>query len=549
MASKQFSLKLISKKPPPSLRKFSRNQYFPFKMSFLESLCCELLCEITSFLNRPTDLKSLCLVSNAISAVSTRRLYGDLVIPNDVDNTRGIHSTVEALSGSKGIQYVRTLHVGECSLETTRALDRLLAVLCEDSLLRFSYLVSHATRFPTMRQAKHICLYQKKICNLQPGNFLNTLPDLPGQISSRFLRSITELCFYLSRAANEMEVPLTRSEARGVNSPCWPMEMVNSVYLRKLELSFDWVGGKPRLATVFSVHSLPNLTHLRFNECLFEDREVDLTKLPKLTHLVLSDCYNIASGITIPGGTTLKSLELSVGNRDTQIDANDRVFDHGVSSDFPLILNSFQGLEVMIIDAKLSQMSEQICIDLAYAVQRQSGTLRVLICQYGCSELSEILTAYSSLIESIKTCRNLSQLCLEVDPIFNLEEIEELIKSLPSLTLIYLVYLRYLREDPDTVNIFSTAKRLLEEAPASSKLSLFCFRSKWWLRHLFPGDSTEESACFFRPVWQEMRGFEEGPVIETNPKFAKYLIREPEILRKLEPWFVEELEPERWFEG
>lgn len=518
-------------------------------MCFLESLCCELLSEITSFLNRPTDLKSMCLVSNTISAVSTRRLYDDLVIPNDVDNTRGIHSTVEALSGSKGIQYVRTLHVGECSLETTRALDSLLAVLCEDSLLRFSYIVSQATRFPTMRQAKHICLHQKKICNLQPGNILNTLPDLPGQISSRFLRSITELSFSLSRSASEMKIPLTRSELRSLNLPCWPMEMVNSVHLRKLELSFNWGGRKPRLAPVFSVQQLPNLTHLRFNECLFEDREVDLTTLPRLTHFVLSDCYNIASGITIPDGTTLKSLELSAGNWDTQTDANDRVFDHGVSADFPLILNSFQGLEVMIIDAKLSQMSDQICIDLAYAVQRQSGTLRVLICQYGCSEFSEILAAYSSLIESIKNCQNLSQLCLEVDPVFNLEETEDLIGSLPSLTLLYLVYLRYLREDPDTVHIFSMTKRLLEEAPASSKLSLLCFRSKWWLRHLFLGDSTDESACFFRPELQEMRGYETGPVIEIDTKLAKYLVREPEILRKLEPWFIEELEPERWFEG
>lgn len=134
---------------------------------------------------------------------------------------------------------------------------------------------------------------------------------------------------------------------------------------------------------MFSVYPLPNLTHLRFNEWLFEDREVNLTTLPRLTHFVLSDCYNIASGITIPDGTTLKSLELSAGNRDIQTNVNDRVFNHDVSSDFPLILNSFQGLEVMIIDAKVSQMSDQICIDLAYAAQRQSKTLRALICQYG----------------------------------------------------------------------------------------------------------------------------------------------------------------------
>lgn len=103
-------------------------------------------------------------------------------------------------------------------------------------------------------------------------------------------------------------------------------------------------------------------------------------------------------------------------------------------------------------------------------------------------------------------------------------------------------------EDPDTLYIFSMIKKLLEEAPASSKLSLPCFRSKWWLRHLFPRDSTEESACFFRTRLQAMRGYEDRTVIDTDTKLAKYLVREPEILRRLEPWFVEELEPERWFE-
>lgn len=235
-------------------------------------------------------MKSLCLITDTISARSSRRLYGDLAIPNDLDNTRGIHSTVEALNGCKGTQYVRTLCVGECSLENTRALARLIAGLCKDSLLRLSYLIS---------QAIHICLHENKIHNLHPGNFLDIIPDLPGQIPSRFLRSITELSFSLSRAANEMEVHLTRSEIRGVDSPCWLMEMVNSLYLRKSIHSFNWGGPKPRLAPVFFVHSLPNLTQLRFNDCLFEDREMDLTILPKLTHLVLSGCYNIASGLAI----------------------------------------------------------------------------------------------------------------------------------------------------------------------------------------------------------------------------------------------------------
>lgn len=517
-------------------------------MSSLESLCCELLSGMVIYINRPTDLKSLCLVSKTISAVSTRRLYGDLVIPNDVDNTRGIHSTVEALSNSQGIQYVRTLHVGECSLETTRAINRLLLALCENSLLMFSYLVSQGNRFPSVGQIKYICIHQRNIRNLHPGNFFNAIPALPGRITGTFISSITDLSFALTSSADEeMSFPLTVPQIRSIDSPCWPMEMMKSCNLRKLELSFNWRGSRPRLASVFSVHPLPKLTHLRFNECLFENHEVDLATLPNLAHLVLEDCYNIASGLVIAYGTTLKSLELSATNGDTQTDANGRVFDHGVSQDFAHILTSFQALETIIISAKLSAMSAEICLDLAEAIQRQSETLRVLIFQYGWAYLSEISTAHDSLMDSIKTCHHLSQLCLDVDPVFSFQEIDELIQSLPSLTLIYLVYLRMLREDPDTLEIVMMAKRLLEEAAASSKLSLICFRSKWWWRHLSPGHLTDYPACFFRPRVRGTGGSEEGPIIETDTRLAKYLIQEPAILRKLEPWFVEELKPERWF--
>lgn len=515
-------------------------------MPSLESLCCELLCGIVSYIDRPTDLKSLCLVSKTISAVSTRRLYGDLVIPNDVNNKRGIHSTVEALSKSQGIQYVRTVHIGECSLQTARAINRLLLALCEDSILGFSYLASQRNRFPSASQIKFICTHQRNIRNLHPGAFYNAIPGLPDQIAGRFLSSITDLSFALTSSADGKNFPSMIPCIGSIDSPCWPMEMMKSSNLRKLELSFKWKESRPRLASIFSVHSLPKLTHLRFNECLFENHEVDLALLPNLAHLVLEDCYNIASGLVIAYGTTLKSLELSTTNRDTQIDANSRVFDQGVSQDFAHILTSFQGLETIIIIAKLSEMSAEVCLDLAEAIQMQSETLRVLIFQYGWAYLSEISTAHDSLMDSIKTCHHLSQLCLDVDPVFNFRETDELIKSLPSLNLIYLVYLRMLRDDPDTLEIFRMARRMLEKAPASSRLSALCFRSKWWWRHLSPGHPTEYSACFFRPGVRDM-GASKDEIIAIDTRLAKYLIQEPVILKKLEPWYVEELKPERWF--
>lgn len=160
---------------------------------------------------------------------------------------------------AKGIQYLRTLHLGECSRETTRAIDRLIVAPYEDSFLRFSFLVSQETRFPAVGQIKYICTHQKNICNLHTGNFFDTIQDLPCQIQRRVLSSITELSFALTRPTDEMDSPLTVSQIRSIESPCWPMEMVNSPNFRKLELFFNWRGYKPRLASVFSVHLLPLL--------------------------------------------------------------------------------------------------------------------------------------------------------------------------------------------------------------------------------------------------------------------------------------------------
>lgn len=249
-------------------------------MTIFEYLPCEVLGEIVNYITRPTDLKSLCLVSKTVSAVSTLRLYHDIVIPNDLDDSRGIHGMVETLSNRMGLRYARRLHVGECSHQTTKAMDKLLAALPDNSIRRFSYLDSLESQFPTASQTNYICCHQRKICNLNFGNFFVTLPKLPDQIQRPFLSPITELSFPLSLSATELNIPSN-----------WPMGMVNSIHLRKLDLSLNLGGSKPRLDPVFSMYPLPNLTHLSFRDCLFENMEVDLATMPKLTHL----CLPIAS--------------------------------------------------------------------------------------------------------------------------------------------------------------------------------------------------------------------------------------------------------------
>lgn len=509
-------------------------------MSILESLPCETLCEIVNHITRPSDLKSLCLVSKTLSVVSTPRLYHDIVIPNDLDDSRGIHKIVESLSNQKGLKYARRLHVGECSHQTTKAIDSLLAALPDNSILRFSYHASGENQFPTASQTEYICLHQRKIRNLHFGNFFVTIPKLLDRLQRAFLNSVTELSFPLSPSANELGMSFP---------PCWPINMVNSIHLRKLELSFNLRGSKPRLASLFAIHPLPNLTHLSFKDCLFEDMEVDLATMPKLEHLVLADCFNIASGLVIANGTRLKSLELSVTDGEVQADATGRFHDHGVSFEFVDVLNHFRDLDILIIHAISSEILSQDCVGLADAIQMHSETLSILLVQYGCTHITEIPPAHICLINAIKTCQKLSQLCIELDPIFMVREFKELIQSLPELELLYLVYPRLLRHDWETDHVSRNVRGLLEGAPLSSKLSVLCFQNKWRWRHLSPTPATDTSECYFRPAVQEGMGETKArPVIETNTKLAKYLVNQSGVIRRLEPWLVKDLEPNGWFE-
>lgn len=180
------------------------------------------------------------------------------------------------------------------------------------------------------------------IRNLHYGNFLVSISKLPDPVQRSFLNPITELSFPLSPSADELSISIPSG---------WPMNMVNSIHLRKLELSFNLGESRPRLASVFGVYPLPNLTHLSFRDCLFENTEVHLAMMPKLEHLVLADCYNISSGLLIANGTKLKSLELSCTDGDMQDDATGCSHDHGVTFEYADVLSCFRDLEILIIHA------------------------------------------------------------------------------------------------------------------------------------------------------------------------------------------------------
>lgn len=337
-------------------------------MSLLESLPTEILYSIMRYINRIEDLKTICLTSKSLSAFSTPILYRDLIIMDDFYNCKEMWQTVKEINKGKNLQYVRTLYVGECTMETADELDELLATLNNNSLHRFSYLSSDLSRFPKENQSKYICLHQQRICNLHYGAFFESILSYPLNIREGFLSSITELSLLLSHSYNHMKFAL----------PIWVMRIIKPCKLRKLEVFHNMTIFNARLASFFSIWPTPNLTHLSFIGYFFKNDEVDLATMPNLTNLVFRDCYNMLYGLTINPETRLKSLELYNTNSNIRYAFNDGNWRNSYPESFLYLLNKFQDLETIIIKVAINEFTGQGRENLANAIQRHKEILNIL---------------------------------------------------------------------------------------------------------------------------------------------------------------------------
>lgn len=513
--------------------------------SFLESLPVEMLCGILGYIDKIEDLKSICLTSKRLSAVSTPSLYQNLIISDDLNNTKEMYRIIKEITKGekKNLQYVQTLHVGICSKETTAEIDTLLAALKDNSLCRFSYLFSKNSEFPKESQSRYICLHQKRISNLHFGYFFEVILYFPPKIRENFLSSITELSILLSHSyENNLKFSL----------PLWVMRTINSFKLRKLEVFRNMTISNLGFPPFFTIWPTPNLTHLSFIEYFFSDGEVNLATMPNLTHLILKNCYNILSGLNMIPETKLKSLELQDTNTNLKPYFNN-ILNYNNNDDysqcFLYLIKKFKGLETIIIKVGIDNFIEQDNKDFADAIQRHKETLNIFILQFREQYFPMSLDFHPGLIDAIITCTKLTQLCLEIDFIYFREKINKLIENLPDLRLLYLVLTVPLANSP-AEEIDLLAENMLEIVPISSKLSLLCFRFR------LVGDDSELDQqqadyyvkCFFRSRVGETSGYEKEQVTTITTKQAVYLVRESSIIRKLEPWLFQQLEPRRWFE-
>ena len=109
-------------------------------LSALETLLPELQLEVLNFIHRPSDLKTLCIASKSLSAITTPVLYYDVQIY--LDDISLPFGKGFLLRKNRGRQHVRHLTFFPSALdkntEDLRLVTRTITLMPVDRLLRLS---------------------------------------------------------------------------------------------------------------------------------------------------------------------------------------------------------------------------------------------------------------------------------------------------------------------------------------------------------------------------------------------------------------------------
>lgn len=346
-------------------------------------------------------MKSLCLVSKEISAVSTPHLYRNLILPYHQEDPEWLSRSVESLARNKSLKYVRTITIGPYNFAEhgfCKAFNKFLPSLQNNSLTRFEY--SSLGRL-THAQLKFLWQHQKNLRNMQFdfNLYSPTRPDILNEDAPtlRSLGLISELDIRLSSVFKEIA-------ARRL------LEILDLSRLQKLKIraSPDTSGAKRATFsdTFFTDHSLLTLTHLTL--CLIDfdaQEQLQLGNYSSLTHLSVQWCKNLSIIFARYERPILKSL-CFFGN--CSVDP--------LEDDLVHMLHRFQGLETLAL-----RVEQIICSATAEclraAIGKHKDTLKYLLINKvnnRAQDSADVLMD-SEFFEMIQKCKHISQLGLSMD--------------------------------------------------------------------------------------------------------------------------------------
>lgn len=386
----------------------------------------EIRCEVVNHINRPSDIKALCLVSKEICDIATPRLYHRVDLYPESDpkileegEVKMLARVISLLSATSNLRFIRILNTGRFGESTTAAIDALLPQLQENALTEFNFSDDKTNFFPTSRQLRLLWSRQKNIQNVQlttdhipyPIDPFNETQEAPIYLPKSVTRlGLTNKNWRFSPYGDAMLVPLISTDM---------------VPLRCLTLNGPLTSKVVyRLNLLFASRSLSNLTDLHLEQATFQET-LELSNLASLDLLSFgggrnSYNYNIESkGLVVPADFPLRKLVWIGGN--------------------PVYPTTLETVLTRVISLEYLEIESFVAFDrttrarkaLAEAIQMHKATLKTLVIDE--LMLTEASAYDRQFLRRILMCKQLEVLSLPLPPDKPVAYYMKIIASLPCL--------------------------------------------------------------------------------------------------------------------
>ena len=262
-------------------------------------------------ITRPSDLRSLCLVSKQVSRSATPLLYRNVFLPFEARDPGW--TRLERLASSDGVfaGHVKSINIGSCDYTAQKfckTLHTVIENLPEGSLRRFDF---GPLARPTYEDLKRLFRTQQRLTNLKldfslnSPSFCDITSDFELMSDLNDLESLSEI--YIDFGADGPE-PQARdfvfSRLRNGSSK------LRKVVLKAIPEIFKFLDASPGLPQFSLSSSFPTtLTHISLWYYTFETTDdLDLNKYPALTDLELIECGGVETLLDNYLSPTLKGF-------------------------------------------------------------------------------------------------------------------------------------------------------------------------------------------------------------------------------------------------
>lgn len=446
------------------------------------SLAIELQLMIMRFITRPTDLKTLCLVSKHLSIIATPELYHTVDLRPREITIRGSRFELQEeqlarlkslILGKQNLGHTRILMISEYDWYMGNILDTSLMPRFEDNcLIEFHYgnngvysaYSNHAPvfdKFPDTRQMEFLWSHQQKI---------QTFHSTHTGTMLRFMRHNPQRAKAILQSVNELILIQKHKKGERLDLITWPLENFAVSSLRKLSiLGWDWAQNLRKVHSLFSSHAFTNLTHIRFEGVIF-DTELELKQCPSLQELEVICCESLptdAAKLSIPTKLQLKSFYFACDGDIDQLQL------------LAPILSHIQGLFTLTLDLvspfRIDREKLNKCRrGIVSALGTQQETLVELVVKEITTSMLPVLFSGEELFAVILGCHTLRRLALPLAFKNPIPWYSHLMRGLPCLGYFWLTDCRkYVGNGIDE----EFANKLMRGMPASSALRFLAFNN------------------------------------------------------------------------